>query len=121
MNIRLLLLLGFAWFLLAVAASSFFRSEAAAIVQKPSLNTTAVLENKYLGTTDLGQISGEQVLGMVPYALAGEFPLVVDGITINPNTNISSINFRGVSGLTYSLTVNRNTNRDIISVVANHN
>lgn len=73
----------------------------------------------YRGTENLAHVSGDQIVGMVTYALAGDFPLTIDGILINASTDISAIDLSGVPGLTYMLVVNRDSFRNILSVTAN--
>lgn len=63
-------------------------------------------------------VSGNDVLGMVHFALRGEYDLVLDGILIQEGSDIESVNFSGVAGQTYSLTVDVNTSTGKTTVIA---
>ena len=68
---------------------------------------------------DLSFISGDQILGMIPYALNGEFNLIVDGITVAQGVDINNINFSGVAGKTYRMTYTENVSTGEITITAN--
>lgn len=81
--------------------------------------STKVVSANYDHTADLTRMPGVQVIGMVPNALAGEYELTIDGITISSTTDISLIDLRGVKNHEYKLTLHR-SNGEITSISAIH-
>lgn len=81
----------------------------------------SVLVNQVQGqvrTGDLNKVSGEAILGMVLNALNGEYVIVVDGITIDENTNMDTVSLSGVIGRTYKITSVSDSNFRVSKVVA---
>jgi hypothetical protein len=68
---------------------------------------------------DLSVMSGDQILGMVPFALRGEYILMLDNIQISEGIDVENINFSGVAGNTYKITVNRVDSLEVEVIVAN--
>ncbi|MEK5033537.1 hypothetical protein MKY96_18940 [Paenibacillus sp. FSL R7-0302] len=98
----------FAWILFAMGGFTFLRLEgenSAAELRQPEQRTVA--SALYTGTGDLKRISGEQVLGMIPAALEGDYILYIDGMVINEATDLTAIDLRGVPGAAYQLEVTR--------------
>jgi hypothetical protein len=71
-------------------------------------------------TQDLVVMTGKQIVGMVPYALAGEYILIVDGITINSTTDITTIDLRAVPPLNYRIGIYRDPASQEVTVTATH-
>ncbi|WP_341281075.1 hypothetical protein [Paenibacillus sp. FSL H8-0537] len=111
----------FAWILFMIGGFIFLKNESSQLEQLPILDSTTpyVSSALYKGTGNLNQISGDQVIGMVPFALNGEYTLSIDGIRVDADTDIEEIDLRGVSGLSYTLSVTR-TNGKITAVRASH-
>ena len=104
---RSFMLTMFAWVLFMACAFPFLRHEwspASVPIAHETKDLTASLANP---SHDLDQISGEQLIGMVPFALNGDYELYIDGIAIDQDTDISTIDLRNVPGLLYTLTVYR--------------
>lgn len=75
--------------------------------QLTTIHARNVTTSPYQGTANLQTITGESLIGMVPHALEGEYELVIDGLLININTDITTINFRGVPKHMYKLDISR--------------
>jgi hypothetical protein len=69
---------------------------------------------------DLTKISGSHIVGMAQKANAGEFVLVVDGMTIDNTTDLTTVNLAGAVGLQYDLSFNVDQNTGISIVTATH-
>ncbi|MEK3713926.1 hypothetical protein [Paenibacillus sp. FSL R7-0333] len=98
----------FAWILFAVGGFTFLRLEgenSAVELRQPEQRTVA--SALYTGTGDLKRINGEQVLGMIPAALEGDYILYIDGMVINEATDLTAIDLREVPGTAYRLEVTR--------------
>lgn len=50
-------------------------------------------------------VNGDSVLGMVAYALNGDYNLIVDGILITEDSDLDYVNLSGVAGQKYKLQV----------------
>ncbi|MBW7475214.1 hypothetical protein K0T92_10685 [Paenibacillus oenotherae] len=109
----------FAWMLFAWGGYSFLKNENLQNDYVQASEQKHISSSKYEGTADLNEMTGEQLIGMIPHALAGEYRLSIDYIGIDSSTDISSINLRGVVGLKYKISVNR-TNGAITDIYATH-
>ncbi|WP_339246491.1 hypothetical protein [Paenibacillus sp. FSL F4-0243] len=97
----------FAWILFAVGGFTFLRLEMESAVPNRHYELPTVAAAPYKGTGDLNKISGEQVIGMIPPALEGEYILYIDGIAINEETDLTAVDLRGVPDAAYQLRVTR--------------
>lgn len=77
-----------------------------------------LFEGAYNQTADLNLMSGEQALGLVPFAKEGEFVLMLDGLLIDEKSDLTAIDFRGVLKETYTLDIARDSTGKIISIIA---
>lgn len=57
---------------------------------------------------DLSIVDGEEVVGMVPFAIRGEYTLVVDGIVIQEGSDLDYVTMSGVVSRKYKIDVVRN-------------
>lgn len=73
----------------------------------------------YEGTPDLTQMTGEQVIGLIPAALSGEYSLILDGILIDNTTDIEMVDLRGVPKLTYKISLSRSGD-NLTMITATH-
>lgn len=97
----------FAWILFAIGGFTFLRLEWENSNQIRQPKQPVVASAPYVGTGDLKKVSGEQVIGMIPAALEGDYILKVDGIVINEKTDLTAVDLRGVPGVAYQLNVTR--------------
>lgn len=74
---------------------------------------------KYESTSDLTQMTGEQIIGLIPAALSGEYSLVLDGILIDNTTDIDMVDLRGVPRLTYKISLTRSED-NLTMITATH-
>lgn len=70
------------------------------------------------GSADLAYISGDSVVGMVPLALRGEYDLILDGILVQEGSDVENVNFSGVVGGDYKLTIDVNVITGKTTVIA---
>lgn len=97
----------FAWILFTVGGFTFLRLEGDNTVQTSLPEQSTIAPALYTGTGDLKEVSGGQVIGMIPQALEGEYILVIDGIVFNEETDLDAVDLRGVPGTAYKLRVTR--------------
>jgi hypothetical protein len=98
----------FAWILFAAGGFTFLRLEwENSAVQLRQPEQPVVASAPYMGTGDLKKVSGEQVIGMIPGALEGDYILYIDGMVINEDTDLTAVDLRGVPGAAYQLKVSR--------------
>jgi hypothetical protein len=109
-----------AWVLFVVSGFIFIQKEINMKIDREEIKNPIVSNAIYNGTADLTKLKGEQLIGMIPFALDGEFTLFIDGIPIDSNTDISTINLRGVPGLLYTIYINRDSLGNISSIIATH-
>lgn len=57
---------------------------------------------------------------MVPSALAGNFQLIIDGLSITDTTDIITVDLRGVPGLSYNIRITRDAFGNIATIRATH-
>ncbi|OXM15549.1 hypothetical protein [Paenibacillus herberti] len=67
--------------------------------------SSAAAEALYSPHPNLNELSGEQVIGMVPGALAGQYVLYIDGHRFDETTDPETVDLSRVPGLVYILTV----------------
>jgi hypothetical protein len=118
-SIRGFLFTLFAWILFAICGFTFLQNESIGSIDMKKPASQQVAPAKYTGTADLSILKGEQVIGMVPFALAGNFNLRIDTMLIDINTDITTIDLRGVPGLNYTIAITRDVN-GIENVIATH-
>ncbi|MRN53047.1 hypothetical protein [Paenibacillus monticola] len=97
----------FAWILFAIGGFTFLRLEGENAVQARQPVQPTVASAPYTGTGDLKKVNGEQVIGMIPSALEGDYILYIDGIVINMETDLTAVDLRGVPGGAYQLSITR--------------
>ncbi|OKP84627.1 hypothetical protein A3844_19250 [Paenibacillus helianthi] len=107
----------FAWILFTIGGFTFLHLEGENIVKARQPEQPTVANALYKGTGDLKKVSGEQVIGMIPAALEGDYILHIDGIVINEETDLTAVDLRGVPGAAYQLRVTR-TNEMITEISA---
>lgn len=115
---RSILVTVFVWILFAAGAAMYLAGEEQMTELSTDWSMPQLFEGAYTGTADLTRMSGEQALGLVTHAKEGEFVLTLDGLLIDSRTDLTSIDFRGVSQAMYTLTVTRDTAGKIISIIA---
>lgn len=96
-----------AWILFMVAGIPYLTTELTELVKPPESISNEVIAAPYVGTADLTIQSGAQVIGLVPYALAGDFDLYIDRLPINQATDISTIDLQGVTTINYKVSITR--------------
>ncbi|RUT39528.1 hypothetical protein EJP82_25960 [Paenibacillus anaericanus] len=97
-----------AWILFMVAGIPYLTTELTELVKPPESISNEVIAAPYVGPADLTVQSGAQVIGLVPYALAGDFDLYIDEWPpINQETDISTFNLKGVTTLNYKVSIIR--------------
>ncbi|WP_042203658.1 hypothetical protein [Paenibacillus camerounensis] len=99
----------FAWILFTIGGFTFLRLETGQPVQARGPEQATLTRALYTGTGDLKKVSGEQLIGMIPQALEGDYILVIDGIVFNEETDLDAVDLRGVPGVAYELRVTRNS------------
>ncbi|WP_159887529.1 hypothetical protein [Paenibacillus puerhi] len=110
----------FAWVLFAMGAAWFLTSEQHFAAGTKDFSRPQLFAGPYEGTADLSRLTGVQVLGMIPYALNGEYDLAIEGIgTFDDSTDISAFDLRWVPSYTYRITVTRDADNKVKSVTAN--
>lgn len=110
----------FVWMLFAAGSIMFLKNEQKMNTLAQTSDRPNVFEGAYTGTADLSRMSGEQLLGLALYAKGGEFVLSIDGIVIDRNTDLEAIDFQGVPGLEYELSMTRDSSGRVISITATH-
>ncbi len=103
-----------------VAGIPYLTTELTERVKPLESNANEVNAAPYVGTADLSIQSGAQVVGLVPYALAGDFDLYIDGLYITHMTDISTINLSGVTTLDYKISITRDALGTIRTIYASH-
>ncbi|GGA04891.1 hypothetical protein GCM10008018_58460 [Paenibacillus marchantiophytorum] len=119
-NLRSFLLTIFAWILFAVSGFIFLKHESIGTIHTGEAVSQQIAPAKYTGTADLTSIKGEQLIGMVPSALAGNFQLIIDGLSITDTTDITTVDLRGVPGLSYNIRITRDAVGNIATIRATH-
>lgn len=109
-----------AWILFMVAGIPYLTTELTELVKPPESNYNEVTAAPYVGAADLTVQSGAQVIGLVPYALAGDFDLYIDRLPINQETDISTINLQGVTTLNYKVSITRDPLGTVTRIDASH-
>lgn len=107
----------FAWIMFVIGGFTFLRLEADSTVQASRPEQPTVALAPYTGTGDLKKVSGEQLIGMIPQALEGDYILVIDGIVFNEETDLDAVDLRGMPGAAYELRVTR-TNEMVTEISA---
>ncbi|MFC6333916.1 hypothetical protein ACFP56_14910 [Paenibacillus septentrionalis] len=110
----------FAWILFMVGAFTFLSNEWSPLENISNYSSKDIVEITSISERSLTEISGEQLIGMVPFALNGDYKLIIDNIVIDHTIDIASVNLRNVIGLTYTLTIYRDNNGIITSIKAVH-
>jgi hypothetical protein len=100
-----------AWAMFMIGGFSFLRFEgeqapSARLAVQPTVATAS-----YTGTKNLNRISGQQVIGMIQPALDGKYVLYIDGLRIDENTDLDTMDLRGVPDVNYQLSVTRSNER----------
>ncbi|CAH1207718.1 hypothetical protein PAECIP111893_02763 [Paenibacillus plantiphilus] len=109
----------FVWILFATGSIMFLKGEQQMSALSSDWSRPKLFEGAYTGTADLSRMAGEQVLGLVTYAKEGEFVLNLDGLLIDSNTEMDSIDFSGVLNVAfYTLTIARDAWGKTISITA---
>lgn len=68
---------------------------------------------------DVSVYTGEDILGMIIFALRGDYDLVVDGILIEEGSDLESVNFRGLKSQQYNVKVDTNVSTGKRTILAN--
>jgi hypothetical protein len=109
-----------AWILFMTGAFTFLQNEWSTLERTTNYFSKDIVEITSLSERSLNEISGEQLIGMVPFALNGDYKLIIDNIIIDHTIDIATVNLRNVVNLTYTLTIDRNNNGNITSITAVH-
>lgn len=74
---------------------------------KEKINPNVYVVDRYSSEIpeSLDIVSGDAVLGMVTYALNGDYNLIVDGVLITEDSDLDYVNLSGVAGHRYRLQV----------------
>ncbi|WP_128896798.1 hypothetical protein [Longirhabdus pacifica] len=115
---RNFLFLVFAWIVFLLGGFQFLQHEFSYAVQHQSEGNRDVVQQHHDRRSDLLEMSGQQVIGMVIYAQEGHYVLILDGISINDKTDIQNVNLRNVKDVTYQIEIVRDNNGMVSKVYA---
>jgi hypothetical protein len=118
---RTFLLTLFAWSLFAMGGAWLLTAEQQFETASRTYERPILFDAPYTGTADLTRLTGNQVLGLVPYALNGEFDLSIEGIgTFDSMTDISHYDLRWVPDRSYKISMIYDSQGKVTGITAQH-
>jgi|GEM_PF-1584553 len=109
-----------AWILFMTGAFTFLHNEWTPLEKTSNYSSKDIVKTTSSSERSLSEISGEQLIGMVPFALNGDYKLIIDNIVIDHTIDIASVNLRNVVEQNYTLTIYRDNHGNITSIRAVH-